>query len=563
MRKQLSRWLIGIGLGLLALALLGLALPPLVGLAGYLPDGLTSAYLQVDDPDAPFEIWLPLALNNDDGSNAGGGDGDAEVSSHEGYYTVYEGSKTCNECHLEQALEVHGSVHYQWQGPTPDVHGMDVGGKLGGINDFCGYPDINFIGLLTNLDGVRVSGGCAGCHVGMGLKPASEATQEQVENIDCLICHSETYRRKVVETEAGFRYAPAPEMMDVPLETAITDITKPNRATCVACHAYAGGGCNNKRGDIESAHIDPPSAEFDVHMASRAKGGAGLACTDCHVTEDHRIAGRGVDLRPTDLDTPVRCQNCHEERPHHEYQIDNHTARVDCTVCHIPYFAKITSTDMFRDYRSVDVLEDKRLYEPHIERQAQVVPEYRFWDGTSTFYQFGDPAVLGDSGRLLMAGPVGDITDPQSKLFAFKYHQALQPYDPVTQRLLPMKMGVLFQFGDIERAVLQGVAELGWELTQGYEYLPTDRYMGIFHEVSPADDALECADCHASTDRMDLAAMGYGPRNERDGQPLCASCHEDESDEWDPDEYFTKVHDKHVKDKKIDCAECHTFSRIP
>lgn len=45
-------------------------------------------------------------------------------------------------------------------------------------------------------------------------------------------------------------------------------------------------------------------ASFDVHMASEAAGGADLACTDCHITQDHRIAGRGIDLRQTDMVAP-------------------------------------------------------------------------------------------------------------------------------------------------------------------------------------------------------------------------------------------------------------------
>lgn len=254
----------------------------------------------------------------------------------------------------------------------------------------------------------------------------------------------------------------------------------------------------------------------------------------------------------------MRCTNCHAQPPHENDRLDQHTLRLDCTVCHIPYFAKIASTDIFRDYRAVEVYEVKQLYEPAIQRQSQVVPVYRFWNGLSTFYQFGTRAVLGDNGRLLMADPLGDILDPDAKIFPFKYHQAMQPHDPVSGRLLPLKMGILFQRGDVEAAVLAGVNELGWELPQGYDFLPTERYMGIFHEVSPAEQALECKDCHSEKSRMDFELLGYAPNENRAGKPLCASCHEDESDEW-PEDYFFKVHNKHVDDKNIACQECHIF----
>ena len=83
--------------------------------------------------------------------------------------------------------------------------------------------------------------------------------------------------------------------------------------------------------------------------------------------------------------------------------------------------------------------------------------------------------------------------------------------------------------------------------------------MGIFHEVSPANEALGCNDCHGSGTRVDFAALGYTPRAERNGRPLCASCHEDESGEWSPAELFAQVHREHVRGEGIDCSACHGF----
>ena len=40
------------------------------------------------------------------------------------------------------------------------------------------------------------------------------------------------------------------------------------------------------------------------------------------------------------------------------------------------------------------------------------------------------------------------------------------------------------------------------------------RYMGLFHEIPPAEDALQCLDCHSPDGRMDWQALGY------DGDPL-------------------------------------------
>ena len=462
-------------------------------------------------------------------------------------------------CHLQQVQDAHGSLHYQWNGPAPYASGLATGGKLGAINDFCGYPDINWLSVLTNLDGQPTDGGCATCHAGMGAKPSKEQTQAQLENIDCLMCHSETYKRKVINDAGTVKLVPAPERMTVPLLQAITDIKKPTKANCLTCHVSSGGGANNKRGDLEPAASDP-TRSFDVHMASTANGGAGFTCQSCHTTQNHHIAGRGSDMRATDLDAPVKCTNCHQQKPHGNNDIDKHTAKVECSVCHIPTFAKITSTDMFRDFRTVEVLQSKRLYEPTMERQSNVIPEYQWFNGTSTFYEFGAPITYGPNGRVIMSTPNGGVNDSNAKLFGFKHHEALQAYDPVSNRILPMKMGILFQDGNVDLAIQKGAEAVGWTLPQGYDWAPTERWLSINHEVVPHEQALKCDTCHATNaTRMNWAALGYTPKSTRNGKPLCQSCHGNETPEWS--NYFYGVHKQHVTEKRIACSECHSFSR--
>jgi hypothetical protein len=481
--------------------------------------------------------------------------------SHAGRFSAFEGTGTCLSCHREEAIEVHGSVHYQWTGDASEAHGLnsDVAGKMGGINDFCIYPDINWIGKLTNVDGIEVDGGCAKCHAGLGAKPGPVATDQELENIDCLICHSDQYRRSVGTVDGAYRFVPDEAKMAVSTLQAAVDITRPSNDSCLNCHTKAGGGDNFKRGDIEEAHRNP-SRSFDVHMASQANGGAGLQCLDCHVTANHRIAGRGSDLRPRELADPVNCSMCHSDTPHDRGEIDKHTARVNCTVCHIPTFAKVAATDMNRDWSAPgDLLTTSGLYEPHHVKGTNVVPEYRFFNGTSYFYQFGDPAEAGVNGRVVMSAPLGDIGDAGAKIHAFKRHLATQPVDSVSGALLPLKIGKFFMTGDIQEAV-----ELGATLVNGayngHEFADTERYMGLFHEVAPSEQALNCNSCHNGGSRLDFAALGYMPKTTRNNRPLCTSCHKDESGEWSQGEFFTKVHSKHVSDKNYDCSQCHTFS---
>jgi len=488
--------------------------------------------------------------------SAGGASG-----SHANRFSSYQGTATCLTCHRDEALEIHASAHYQWKGDSSAVIGSngELMGKLGGINDFCIYPDINWIGKLTNVRGEQVDGGCARCHTGLGLKPTADSTEEQLLNIDCLICHSSDYRRTVGLVNGQFRFVPDTAAMQVSLLEAAQNITLPSSKACLNCHAFAGGGDNYKRGDLEAAHAQA-NRSLDVHMASKANGGAGLECLDCHKAEAHRIAGRGSDLRELDSATKVACRNCHATSPHSDENVNRHLARVDCSVCHIPDFARVAATDMDRRWDlpgDLDVA--KGLYEPHMEKAFNVVPEYRFFNGKSFFYQFGQPATAHpETGWVLMSGPDGSVQDPGSKIFAFKHHKAAQPVDPVSGRLLPLKIGIFFSTGNVDKAVAEGAAAVGWPYS-GHTFADTERYMGIFHEVAPADRALTCDQCHGTNGRMDFAALGYSPKTTRNGKALCASCHEDESGEWKASEFFWKVHEKHVHDKRLDCSNCHSF----
>ena len=482
--------------------------------------------------------------------------------SHAGRITTYEGTATCLACHQAEAQEVHNSVHYQWQGNASETIGLNTSkaGKLGGINDFCIYPDINWIGKLTNTSGNQVDGGCAKCHVGLGAKPTAASTLEQLTNIDCLICHSDAYKRKVEMVDGVYKFVPDLAKMTVGINQAAADITLPSKDSCLNCHTKAGGGDNFKRGDIEEAHRNP-SPGFDVHMAARADGGAGLSCLDCHTAVQHKIAGRGSDLRPRELQPEVSCNQCHGDTPHDSRDINKHTARVNCTVCHIPHVAKVAATDMNRDWSVPgDFLPEKGLYEPSHEKGSNVVPVYRFFNGMSQFYQFGDAAEPGPDGRIVMSAPIGDIHDDGAKIFAFKKHLATQPIQPDERRLLPLKIGKFFETGDIAEAVELGTTAVGWDYN-GHEFADTERYMGLFHEVAPRGDALHCNSCHSGGTRLDFAALGYTPKETNNGRRLCASCHDDASGEWSRSEFFTRVHDKHVDDEGYDCSRCHTFAK--
>jgi hypothetical protein len=260
-------------------------------------------------------------------------------------------------------------------------------------------------------------------------------------------------------------------------------------------------------------------------------------------------------MRERDTPTPVDCANCHSTMPHDSWRLNSHTARVACNVCHVPVFAKAAPTDMRRDWSLPgEVSRVTHLWEPHMVMQSNVTPVYRFFNGRSRFYQFGEPAVADANGRVLMAGPLGSRTEPGAKITALKRHEGRQPIDPVTRVLLPLKIGIFFETGVVADAVTAGVAAMpGWP-NNGYEFAETERYLGLYHEVAPKEQALACSACHGGT-RLDFTALGYAPISTRNGKPLCASCHSAKTGT------FTFIHDKHVTDKKLDCSNCHTFTK--
>ncbi len=460
---------------------------------------------------------------------------------------VWQGTRTCLACHIEEAKQVFSSTHYQWLGETPYMtSGPSIQGKLDlGVNSYC----INTTGNWN---------GCGSCHVGLGLRPETSQSQSQLENIDCLVCHQQKYKRKKVN---GVFVADLDNMSISMVEAART-VHLPNRTTCLQCHAKGGGGDNFKRGDMALAHGSTQDTTFDVHMAT---SGGDLTCQSCHITQQHRIAGRGSDLRPTDFDVTMDCNSCHDHgQPaarHGDSTIDRHLARVACQSCHIPVYAKNASdtaadetTETHRDWQQSHVTASGAIH-PVPTMAGDLTPRYAWWNGNSTNYILFDPATVDpQTGRIPTSRPQGSVNDQNAKLYPFKYKTATQPLASSENQLIAVDTSVYFSSGEADAATRSGLNNMGYPENTPYEWIETDTFQLITHEVSPASDALSCNDCHDNTSRMDLNLLGY---NLKDSQNVvCTQCHGHEDNL-----NYLKVHKKHVKDKKYDCSWCHNFSR--
>ena len=445
---------------------------------------------------------------------------------HQDRFEHYEGTKTCLECHEEEALSFFDSQHYQWRGGTPDV--VNTGdaetlGKLTMVNDFCTNPGgSQWIGRVFNEEGKTLAKGCSGCHAGLGKLPGKDPTPEQLENIDCLMCHASGYRRDLYATDNGeWEWRPILHENQEGLDSVSKRIDLPNRAICLRCHAASGGGPNFKRGDIEYALKDP-DYEHDVHMSSKKEGGQDLWCIDCHTddTHTHRVIGRGVDMSATDRpDKSIDCSSaCHQGLTHATADIDKHQ-RLSCPTCHIPEFAKDDPTDMFRDWSTIYFSEKKGKYMYTQELEYDVEPVYAWFNGSSFVLVPGKPVQRNDKGELTMILPQGDRNDPTAKIAPFKLHRGVLPVLTEKQWIAPVLTEEVYRHGDANKAVREGIHELYGIEDADFTWEKTIRYMGIYHAIPPSGDALECVDCHSTGGRMRWRELGY----ESDPYPMQGS----------------------------------------
>ena len=388
----------------------------------------------------------------------------------------YDGAGDCVICHRDIAENITTSVHNTWMGEDT--------GKLAGVNDFCGAVQSN-----EQL--------CGKCHGGFGLPTYDFST----EKVDCLICHAPNYKK----TATG----PNPNN---DMDEVMSRITgEPTREYCLRCHATAGGGNNRKRGDLELAMGAPiVSPDLDVHM------GDGMLCQDCHTFDGHHVAGQGMDIRVADTEKIVTCDNpdCHGIEPHTNSIYNMHTERLACTTCHVTAYGKLEPVEISRDWEN-RTLGSNGKYNENIIQASNPAPIHVWWNRLSQITDLTDP-VETINGTVTLAEPFGDLNDPNSKIYAARLHEGRQPWDG--DFMLPFKVMTVKTTNDMTRAIFDATGNT----YDPVEYVDTQRYMGLFHGVSPTENALICTDCH-DDHRLDFEALGYDVEKDRTGYVTSAT----------------------------------------
>lgn len=427
----------------------------------------------------------------------------------EGSVDALDVTQNCLACHRKEGEAILKTAHWKWHGPSPYTIGhekrTDLGKNHSTINNFC-----------INLNGNWPR--CTSCHIGYGWKDA-DFDFTDMSRIDCLVCHDTTGKYKKSPAGAGF-----PDK-NLDLVTIAQNVGRPSRSNCgTACHFRGGGGDAVKHGDM-AAILTNPDRNHDVHMGVDV-GGMNFRCQDCHKTRNHMISGRSISVPAVEGD--LSCEYCHTDRPHSgreliDHHLNKHTQHVACQTCHIPVYSKRNPTKINWDWSTAgqDLKKPKDKYGKAVYSKKKgsftwkeaAKPTYRWYNGTVERYLLGDR--VSANGPTDLTRPVGDFSDLASRIYPFKLHRGKQISDAVYKYLIaPQLWQGYWKHWDWDKAARDGMAHAGLAYSGKYEFVETAMYWGLTHEVVPKEQALSCAECHASLNKA----------------PYCGQCHQSRPD---------------------------------
>lgn len=407
-----------------------------------------------------------------------------------------EVTKACLECHEDEATDVMKTSHWTW---TVDQEVPGKGkiqrGKKNVINNFC-------VSVSSNWPR------CTSCHIGYGWNDDTFDFGDKTR-VDCLVCHDSTGTYKKTPVGAGM-----PDKKVDLLEVA-RNVGEPSRKTCGSCHFYGGGGDRVKHGDLDSSLLDP-SESLDVHMSA---DGQNMNCQDCHDSNDHQIKGNALVVSPGGFNH-LECTSCHDAKPHDESRINEHMSQIACQTCHIPTFAREFPTKVYWDWSTAGEdrdpeSDDYGMPTYHKKKgsfrwQKNIVPAYAWYNGKAGVYTLGDK--VNPEEVTPLSWPIGERKDGNSKIYPFKVMEGRQQYDVRNRTLIVPKLfgkGGYWQTYDWDQTARLGMKSVGLPYSGEFGWTDTIMYWKINHMVAPAEDALDCLDCHGDDSRMDWEALGY------------------------------------------------------
>ncbi len=413
----------------------------------------------------------------------------------------------CISCHSEAQDQFKKTIHWTWIGHT-DENGKQLGKAGDSLNNFC---------LATNK---MEDKGCASCHTGWKGKE---------QGVNCLVCHSQKNVNwsEAFEDYQAFAGSKDPEEVAIAdeiqgeIQTAAQSIGRPTRQNCGECHFKGGGGDGVKHGDLDTS-LSKPAKKLDVHMGV---DGQDFDCTRCHTTVQHHVAGRiyskpaytdRKSLIENDLTAKISCESCHGATPHDKgHKANDHADKVACQSCHIPEFARVRPTKMSWDWSKSGKLKDGKKYKEkgplgtidymtikgQMTWEKNVKPVYAWFNGSMSTMTVKD--TIDPSQEVVVSGPVGMADDPNARIYPFKVHRGVQPYDKVNNNLLaPMLSGKYGYWAtlDWQVALSKGMEAMGVPYSGQFDFVSSTYYFPTTHMVAPKDNVVGCTECHVSQD---------------------------------------------------------------
>ncbi|EAR08095.1 cytochrome c family protein [Reinekea sp. MED297] len=443
----------------------------------------------------------------------------------------------CVSCHNQAEEQLHDTVHWQWTFPL-EGEAEDGDEQLGKLHVLNGYhPNV-----------VSNASDCGSCHIGYGLSSrVSDVIQEAA--VDCLMCHDtsgEYFYNKfhqdgaectMCHDDAGEankdRVKDEGERFTLGLTEIAQSVGATSVASCGSCHFYDGGADGAKHGDLDSALIGA-EFEMDVHMSP---DGANLSCSDCHQSDNHKLAGsRYESLSPIDTQgvsalegSRATCVSCHGDRPMHDEKLNDHTDVVACQACHIPAYARNgISTKTSWDWSTAEKRDRRRRPIASYDEDGNVIfasgkgdmtygddltPMYQWHDGKLDYATVGETI---DPAQLTPLNPSQAVRDGEAKIFPFHQFTSRLPYDVETNQLLPINLvgrsrDALWNGYDWEKALKAGARAADVEFSGEYDFADVQTIRALNHTVAPKEQALQCVDCHSENGLMAAVPNVYVP----------------------------------------------------
>ncbi|GAB4343701.1 MAG: tetrathionate reductase family octaheme c-type cytochrome [Desulfobulbaceae bacterium] len=414
------------------------------------------------------------------------------------FASLGEVTRSCLQCHRSAAEEVISSTHWTWMRDRVINGEKILYGKKDSLTSFA-------VDVTSNPER------CMACHIST-TRPRVDLTAPAPELVDCLVCHDTTgiYRHTKPEDRSSGDY-----------ERMARSVGRPSPANCTVCHFADCGlpgadqsGITRKGSYFNDIHLDPAIA--------------GLTCQECHKAKSGHIFSRTVERR-NGFTSGKGCEACHTTTPHRLGSLNRHTASVACQTCHIPSFAP--ERPVIIGWNWLMTGKSNRVYrfsgnerflaqdENGFTFSTLLEPSYLWDDGSDVVYARGQRV----RPRELTYLQRPTEKKPASKIMPFRVIYSTQLYDTkyryLISPLLRPEGSSFFPGSDWEAVAREGMRAIVLPFSGEFAFAPTAAFRRINHGVVPAEEALDCLDCHGARGRMDWSSLGFD-RDPWSGEPV-------------------------------------------